>query len=310
IRVNGLTLHYESRGDPAAPPILLIMGLGVQMILWPEALIDGLVARGFRVVRFDNRDVGFSTHLDELGMPNIPLAYVKFLMRLPLNAPYLIEHMAEDTAHLIDALGLGRPHVVGASMGGMIGQNLAAQFPGKVATLTSIMSTTGRRSLPKPQWRALRAILSPPGNDVESATQRMMAVLTTIGSRTHPTDRAVLREFCERHVRRSYNPAGGARQLMAIAASDDRSELVRTIRAPTLVLHGDEDPLVPLEAGRDTAQRINEGGGSATLKVIRGMGHDFPAPLIPGIVEDIALFCRAHPPPPTEAATPGDKIGP
>ena len=294
---NGLNLHYESHGNPSDPPILMIMGLGVQMILWPDALIDMLVQRGFRVVRFDNRDIGLSSHLDHLGVPNIPLQVIKFMMHLPLKAPYLIDDMARDTAALIDGLELHRPHVVGASMGGMIAQSLAAQFPEKLASLTSIMSTTGRRSLPQPTWKARRAILEPPAKagDTEGAIQRMMRVLTAIGSRTYPADSVHLREICERHILRSNYPAGAARQLLAIAASDDRTRVVRQIRAPTLVMHGNEDPLVRLACGLETAHVIREAGGQAHVTVLEGMGHDFPVPLLPKVAEEIVAHCCANP---------------
>ncbi len=295
IEANGLSLHYESRGNENDPAILLIMGLSVQMILWPDAFIDQLVGAGFRVVRFDNRDVGLSTHLDHFGVPSIPLETVKFMMRLPLKAPYLLDDMANDTAALIDALGLKRPHVVGASMGGMIAQTLASKFPDKIASLTSIMSTTGRRSLPRPAWSAFRAILEPPSKrgDTEGAIQRMMRVLATIGSRTYPASPTHLREICERHVLRSNHPAGGARQMLAIAASDDRTRAVRKIKVPTLVLHGDEDPLVHVACGIETANVIREGGGNARLSIINGMGHDFPLPLLPKVAEEIIAHCRA-----------------
>ena len=297
IQANGLTFHYESRGNEGAPVILLIMGLGVQMILWPEPLIDLLVQHGFRVVRFDNRDVGLSSRLDHLPVPNVPLQALKFMMGLPVKAPYRIEQMAGDTAALIDALGLARPHVVGASMGGMIGQNLAAHFPEKVASLVSIMSTTGRRSLPSPGWDARRAILQPPARhgDTEGAIHRMMRVFRAIGSRTYPPDPARMREVCESHILRAHYPAGAARQLLAIAASGDRTAVIRRIRAPTLVIHGDEDPLVPLACGLDTAKAIRDGGGQATVSVIKGMGHDFPLPLLSQVAGEIVAHCRANP---------------
>jgi len=292
--VDGVSLHYQSLGREDDPPIVLVMGLAMQMIAWPDALCEMLVVRGFRVVRFDNRDIGLSTHLDHLGVPSIALAYLKFLARLPLRAPYLIDDMARDTAGLIDALGLARAHVVGASMGGMIAQNLAARYPGKVASLTSIMSTTGRRSLPQPGWKTRRAILRPPARpgDVEGAVTRMMDILRVIGSRTYPADATSLRELCERHVRRSNHPAGAARQLLAIAASGDRTAVVRTIKAPALIVHGAEDPLVLPACGEDTVRAIRDGGGTARLALIAGMGHDFPLPLIARVADEIAAHCR------------------
>ena len=246
------------------------------------------------MVRFDNRDVGLSTHLSHLGTPNIPVEFIRHKMGLPVRAHYTIDTMAEDTAALIDALGLKNPHVVGASMGGMIGQNLAANFPQHVASLTSIMSTTGSTHLPPPEWRAMKALLSPAGRDVPSAITRMERVLSTIGSLTHPAPRDHLRAVCERHVLRAHDPAGGARQLCATAASGDRTRTVSRISAPALVLHGDEDPLVPLAAGHDTARAIKSGGGRAEVSVVRGMGHDFPIPLIPQIAGDIGAFCSRH----------------
>jgi pimeloyl-ACP methyl ester carboxylesterase len=294
IPANGIALEHESFGNPADPAVVLVMGLGMQMIMWPDALCEMLVAKGFRVVRFDNRDVGLSTHLDHLGAPNVTIATIKYLLRLPLRAPYLIEDMARDTGAFLDAMGIKRAHVVGASMGGMIAQNLAASAPEKVASLTSIMSTTGKRSLPQPTARARRALLTPPAKrgDVEGATQRLMNVLRAIGSRTHPAEEGYLRRLCERHVRRSYDPAGVVRQLVAIAASGDRTAAVRRIKAPTLVIHGDEDPLVRPPCGEETARVIREGGGEARVEMIRGMGHDLPVPLLPELAERIAAHCR------------------
>ena len=294
IDANGLSLHYESLGNESDPPILLIMGLAAQMILWPDELCQALVSKGFRVIRFDNRDVGLSTHLDHLGVPNVLIQYAKFVLRLPLRAPYLIDDMAADTAALIDALGLKRPHVVGASMGGMIAQNLAANYPHKLASLTSIMSTTGRRSLPKPTWKTMRAIMQPAAKrgDTEGAIDRMVKVFDVISSKTYPPDPASMREICTRHIMRSNNPPGGTRQLLAIAASDDRTYTVRKIKAPTLVIHGEEDKLVSPVCGMETAREIVYGGGKAKVSIIKGMAHDFPEPLIPQIADEIIAHCR------------------
>lgn len=295
IAANGISLHYESLGNENDPPILLIMGLAVQMILWPDAFCQLLVDKGFRVIRFDNRDVGLSTHLDHLGVPNIALEYVKFMMRLPMKSAYLIDDMAADTAALIDALELKRPHVVGASMGGMIAQNLAANYPEKVSSLTSIMSTTGRRSLPKPTWKTMRAIMQPPAkkDDTQGAIDRMIRVFNVISSKTYPPDPVHMRDMCARHIARANYPPGGARQLMAIAASDDRTYTVRKIKAPTLVLHGDEDQLVSPVCGMETAREIVYGGGKAKISIVKGMGHDLPVPLLPQIAEEIAAHCKA-----------------
>ena len=295
IAANGISLHYESLGNESDPPLLLIMGLAAQMILWPDAFCQLLVDKGFRVIRFDNRDIGLSTHLDHLGIPNVSVEYVKFMMRLPLKAPYLIDDMAADTAALIDALGLKRTHVVGASMGGMIAQNLAANYPEKVASLTSIMSTTGRRSLPKPTWKTMRAIMQPAAKhgDTEGAIDRMVRVFDVISSKTYPPDPVTMRDVCTRHITRANYPPGGTRQLIAIAASDDRTYTVRRIKAPTLVLHGDEDYLVSPVCGMETAREIVYGGGKAKISIVKGMGHDMPAPLLPQIADEIAAHCKA-----------------
>ena len=297
LQANGITLEYESLGNPGDPAIVLVMGLGVQMILWPDAFCEMLAAKGFRVIRFDNRDVGLSSSLDHLGTPRIALAYLRYMLHLPLKAPYLIDDMARDTAALVEALGLGRAHLVGASMGGMIVQNAAASFPARVASVTSIMSTTGNRKLPPPTSRAMRALMQAPAKpgDVKAAARRLVNVLTAIGSQTYPADPADLLAFCERHAGRAHNPAGQARQFIAIAASGDRSDTIRRIKAPTLVIHGDEDALLLPACGVETARLIRDAGGDATLEVIHGMGHDLPVPLLPRITDLIANHCRAHP---------------
>ena len=289
IQTNNITLEYEILGPDNGTPLLLIMGLGMQMIGWPEGFCAKLVNAGFRVIRFDNRDVGLSTKLDHLGAPNVPLEFIKFMMRLPLKSPYLIDDMARDAAGLLDQLGLERVHVVGASMGGMIAQNLAAHFPEKVLSLTSIMSTTGRRSLPGPTSKARRALLTPPAKrgDIDGAIARMKSVFRSIGSPGFHESEAALDDLCGRHVRRSYHPPGSARQLIAIAASGDRTKAVRRITAPTLVIHGKDDPLVPFAAGVDTAREIRR----AKLCVIDGMGHDLPTGLHQRLVDEIAGHC-------------------
>ena len=297
IAANGISLHYESIGNPADPPMLLIMGLGVQMILWPDAFCAQLASHGFHVIRFDNRDVGLSTHLAHLGVPNIPLEFMKFMLHLPVAAKYSLVDMADDTAGLLAALDIPKAHVVGTSMGGMIGQNFAVRHPDKIATLTSIMSTTGRRSLPKADWSVTKALLSRPADpsDTEAAIARMVNLLRSIGSRTHPANPDYLREICTRHVLRSSDPAGGARQMAAIAAAADRTPIVRMIKAPTLVLHGDEDPLISVAAGIETARCIREGGGDARVAIVAGMGHDMPVVLWPQLIGEIVAHAKAHP---------------
>ncbi len=289
VHANGLQFEYETFGDRAHTPLLMIMGLGMQMVAWPDGLCHKLAAQGFYVVRFDNRDIGLSTPFDHLGVPNIPWQFVKYEMRLPIQAPYLIDDMADDAAGVLDALKLAPAHVVGASMGGMIGQSLSARYPDKVRTLTSIMSTTGRRSLPKPTFAARSAMLTPPAKrgDIEGGIQRMVKLFRTIGGRIKDTD-ADLRALCERHVRRSSRPAGMARQLLAVAASGNRSATVQRITVPTLVIHGSDDPLLPPAHGEDTARLVK----GSRLVMIEGMGHDLPIPLHDRLADEIGAHCR------------------
>jgi len=287
---NGITLEYETWGDPAAPPILLIMGLGMQLTSWPDALREGLVAHGFRVIAFDNRDCGHSTRIRMRRAPNLMLQIARAWARLPVRAPYTLDDMAADTVGLLDALGVARAHIVGVSMGGMIAQVVAARHPERVASLTSIMSSTGNRRVSKSTPAARRALLARPDDpdDPESVTRRLIEFFGVIGSPGYPTDHGELRQRIERSVRRSYYPAGTAHQLLAIMASGDRRWLLPKIAAPTLVIHGAADPLVPVAAGRDTAHHIK----GAQLKVIEGMGHDLPLALQPVLVEAIAAHCR------------------
>jgi proline iminopeptidase len=297
VQANGLTLDYDVFGDPAAPPILLVMGLGLPGIAWPDAFIDGLVERGFRVIRFDNRDCGHSSKLGGSPMPNLPAAIAKALLRLPVRAPYNLDDMAADTAGLLDALGVEKAHVVGVSMGGMIAQMLAARFPARVASLTSIMSSSGnpspRVSLGK--RRAIRAIISRPADpsSIDSVVNHLVGVFGVIGSPGFPTPLEHLKQNLERIARRGLFPLGTARQLLGILASGDRRPAIRRIMAPTLVIHGADDPLVPVAAGIDTAANIP----GAKLEVIAGMGHDFAPALQPRLAEMIAAHCRAAMPP-------------
>jgi proline iminopeptidase len=287
---NGITIEYESLGDPSAPPILLIMGLGMQLVAWPDAFCQGLVERGFRVIRFDNRDCGLSSKIHVRRQPNLIAALAAAWLRLPVRAPYTLDAMAADAVGLLDALGVPRAHIVGLSMGGMIAQLVAATHPERVLSLTSIMSSSGRRKVSQPRRDAKRAILSKPPDpdDHDGVVEHLVGVFGVIGSPGFPTDREDLREQLSRNVRRGYHPAGVTRQLVAIIASGDRRKLLRKVTAPTLVIHGAEDPLVPVEAGRDTARHI----AGAKLMVIEGMGHDLPLALVPILVEAIAVHCH------------------
>ncbi len=304
IETGQVRLEYETFGNPLNPPLLLIMGLGMQMIAWPQPLCDALVEKGFYVIRFDNRDVGLSTHFHDAINQNLMWGALKFMMGLPLKSAYSLNDMADDARQLLRALGIARAHVVGASMGGMIAQQLAARTPEAVLSLVSIMSTTGRRSLPGPSAAARRALMTKPAKhgDVEGAVARMLGVLAAIGSPTRDAvgaplhgateadlaaEATVRRQFALAHTQRDYYPSGSARQIFAIAAAGDRRADIARIAAPTLVIHGAADPLVPVAAGRDTAATIP----NAKLQIVEGMGHDMPSRLYPLLVESIAGHC-------------------
>jgi pimeloyl-ACP methyl ester carboxylesterase len=288
---NGLEFAYDERGPSSAPVILLIMGLGTQMIAWPEHFCDQLAAAGFRVVRFDNRDIGLSTKIEDA--PRIRLAGVLFKAFLGrrVRSPYSLEEMAADAAGLLDALDIKTAHIVGASMGGMIAQIIAARYPERVRSLVSIMSSSGDPKLPraKPKVNAVMFGRRPKPTDRERLIRHGVKFYRTIGSPGYPTPARVLRQKVEAAVDRSYYPAGTLRQFAAIIANGSRVELLKTITAPTLVIHGSDDPLVPVEAGRDTAAHVPD----AELEIIPGMGHDFPAEVTPMLAKSIVRHCRA-----------------
>jgi pimeloyl-ACP methyl ester carboxylesterase len=285
-----LHLEYESLGDPSHPAIVLIMGLGMQLLGWPDNFCQALVARGFRVIRFDNRDCGLSSRTPGKKHPKLLLAMAAAALGLRVRTPYTLDDMAADTVGLMDRLGIAQAHIVGASMGGMIAQVLAAKFPRRVLSLTSIMSTSGNRKLSRPSKAAGKALLARPADpkDPEVVIEHLVNTFGVIGSPGYPTTREAMRSRIGRSVRRAYDPAGVARQLVAVIAAGDRRKLLRTITAPTLVIHGAADPLVPLAAGRDTAQHIP----GAALLVIDGMGHDFPEALLPRLAGAIADHCE------------------
>ncbi len=303
ILANGITLEYESLGDPGAPAVLLVMGLGMQLVAWPDAFCDGLVRKGFRVIRFDNRDCGLSQKLDELGTPRVPGMILRALLGFPVRAPYDLSAMAADTVGLLDALGVPQAHVVGASMGGMIGQLVAALYPERVLSLTSIMSTTGARHLPQPSARIRRELLRRPQEPL--TTETLLAhyehLFGVIGSPGYPQDPEEFRARIRRAVERGYHPAGFLRQLAAILANGDRSPLLGRITCPTLVVHGKADPLVPYQGGVDTAYKIRD----ARLVLLDGFGHDFPPALFERFADMIAkhaLEAAPPSPPPRDAA--------
>jgi pimeloyl-ACP methyl ester carboxylesterase len=291
VKANGINIEVEDAAaagsQPGAPVVLLIMGLGMQLVAWPAAFIQSLVDQGFRVVRFDNRDIGLSQHLDHLPVPNVAWQSLKFRLGLPVKAPYTLRDMAADALGVLDALGIAQAHVVGVSMGGMIGQRMALAAPQRVLSLCSVMSSSGARHLPGPKPHALRALLRrPKGADEQALVDHYTRLFRVIGSPGFPMDEGVLRERVLVSTRRSFHPAGMLRQMTAIAADSRRARELGKIQVPTLVLHGKDDPLVPFACGADTARRI----GDAQLVGIHGMGHD----LAPGVVAHLLEALVPH----------------
>lgn len=280
VQANGLRIEVDVQGPEDGVPLLMIMGLGMQLIAWPEPLVQMLVQRGQRVIRIDNRDAGLSQGFDHLGMPRIAWAALRYALRLSVNSAYTIADMARDSLGVLDALGIARAHIVGASMGGMIAQHIAAEHPQRVCALTLIMTTSGARRLPKPSAKARAVLMDRRGldaKDIEAIVDRLERVFTVIGSPAYRPQRDLFRERLRASVQRAYRPAGVARQLMAVAADGDRSSLLARIGAPTHIIHGARDPLVPVAAAHDLLSKIK----GSTLEVIDGMGHDLPHQLWP-----------------------------
>ncbi|MFT3800569.1 MAG: alpha/beta hydrolase [Burkholderiaceae bacterium] len=286
--VNGVSLCYDTFGDRKDSPLLLIMGLGAQMIAWDPDFCRQLAERGHFVVRFDNRDIGLSTKLASAGVPDIQALVMATLQGKPVTAPYTLDDMAADTAALIDALDLGPSHVVGASMGGMIAQQLAVRQPDKVRTLTSIMSSTGNPNLPPAKPEALAALMTPAPIELDAFLANYQKVWNVLRGSEFPEEAARDLERGREAFRRGLNPAGVARQMAAIFASGNRKAGLAAIKAPTLVIHGDIDPLVPVEGGIDTADAIP---GARLVRVPR-MGHALPVGVWPEVIGAIAEHTR------------------
>lgn len=281
ILANGIEIEIEDTASinpqdadlQARPTVLLIMGLGMQLVAWPAQFIQELVDAGYRVVRFDNRDIGLSTHLDFLGKPNLFWAGLKHKLGLVPRPLYTVGDMAADALGVLDALEIKKAHVVGVSMGGMIAQRVAIAAPERVSSLTSIMSTSGARGLPQPDRKVMRVLLSrPAGTSQDAVVDHYVKLFTAIGSPAHPTPEAEMRERILLGVQRSFHPVGTLRQMLAIVADITRAAQLSSVKAPTLVLHGKADPLVPYACGEDTARRIS----GSKLVGIDGMGHDLP----------------------------------
>jgi pimeloyl-ACP methyl ester carboxylesterase len=288
---NGMKIAYDMRGPAGAPAILLIMGLGTQMTAWSDPFCDALAAGGYQVVRFDNRDVGLSSKIEGGRPVNMKWAFTKAMLGLKVRGPYTLDDMAADGLGLMDKLGLKTAHVVGASMGGMIAQIIAAKHPDRTRSLVSIMSSSGDRRLPQSTPEARNALFAkrPDPSDREKIIAHMMNVYRVIGSPGYPVPEEVLRPRLEASIDRSYYPQGIGRQMLAILSDGSRVERLRTIKVPTLVIHGADDPLVPVAAGKHTAQAIP----GAKLEIVPGMGHDLPPGLVDRLSGLILDHCRA-----------------
>jgi len=283
-RTNGIEIVYDTFGDPSGPPLLLIMGLGCQMIDWHEEFCSQLAARGYWVIRFDNRDVGLSTKLDEADIPDIAALLAALGRGEAVRVPYLIRDMADDAVGLLDALEIESAHVVGLSMGGNIAHTMAIHYPERVSTLTSIMSSTSDPGLPPPTEEAWELLSDPAPTDRAEYIEYRLQHRQVLSGPKYPVDEALAREHAGRRFDRCLHPAGFARQLAAIIASGSRKEALKSVTAPTLVIHGDADPLVPVECGIDTANSVP----GAELLIIEGMGHDWPPSLWSQVIEAIA----------------------
>ena len=288
IKANGIEIEYDCFGNNEAEAVLLISGLGTQMIRWSETFCQLLAEQGYRVIRFDNRDAGLSTHFDSASMPDLAAIADAVSRGETPNVPYTLFDMANDAVGLLDALMIKRAHVVGRSMGGMIAQLLASEHADRVLSLVSIMSSTGNRDLPQASPAVMAAMTAPaphPLEDEQGYLAHCLGFSQAIAGRGYPCDASAQRDQALAEIKRAYNPSGFWRHIAAIAATGDIRSRLANISAPTLVLHGSDDPLVPSEAGKDTAANIKD----AELRIVEGMGHDFPPSLIvflAGVIAD------------------------
>ena len=291
---NGIEIEYEEFGDKDAPVMLLVMGLGMQLLAWPKPFCELLVAAGYRVIRFDNRDVGLSSKMAERRTPSMLRMLLSMLFGWKLkNPPYTLDDMAADSVGLLDALNIRQAHIVGVSMGGMIAQTLAARYPERVLSLTSIMSASGDRKSSSAEFRDLRKIFlrpQPPAKATrDQVVEHMVSTVEFIGSAEHLREMNEMRAMFSASFDRDYDPAGFMRQTCAIVAHGSRRELLKQIKAPTLVIHGKRDILVPPRGGLDTALHIR----GARIELIDDMGHDLPSALWPQLIGLVSQHCQA-----------------
>ncbi len=283
-RANGIDLYYEDEGPLAAPPLLLIMGLGAQRVYWPRPVVQGLLERGYRVISFDNRDIGLSTKIDRHDHDSLPAAYMKQALKQRIRAPYTLYDMADDTVGLMDALGIAAAHLVGVSMGGMIAQVTAGLHRDRVRSLTSLMSSTLHPRLPGPRLNILLHMgMRSRGTLLgrEQYVRQTVRIYRAIHGRGFPFDEQRVREMAGQAFDRCFHPPGFERQAVGIFATGCFEPLLRRVTAPALVVHGDQDPVVHMEGGRATARAIRD----SRLEIIRGMGHGMAEPLLPRILD-------------------------
>jgi pimeloyl-ACP methyl ester carboxylesterase len=279
VKANGIKIEYDTFGDASNPPLLLIMGLGAQMISWDDEFCQQIADRGYHVIRFDNRDVGLSTHFDDAPAPDLSAAMAGDAS----SASYTLSDMAADAAGLLDALKIRAAHIVGASMGGMIAQTFAIEHPAKTLSLCSIMSTTGDRNVGQATPDAMSALLGVPPQTAEEAADRAIVAANIIGGKGYPLDEQRARQRAIEAWNRAHDPLGFARQLVAIMASGDRTPNLKKVKTPTVVIHGRDDTLVTPSGGEATAAAVP----GAELVNVDGMGHDMPIPVWPQIVDAI-----------------------
>ena len=290
---DNIQIAYEVHGDESAPPVLLVMGLGMPLMAWPKSFIEGLVRQGLRVITFDNRDSGYSTKISEnVSKFKILMAISRTLARKHVSAPYSLEDMAADAEAVLDTLEVRRAHVLGVSMGGMIAQVMALNYPQRVASLISVMSASGNPSTGLGSFNAIRTLLKKPAHedDVESVARYFKAMFKVIGSPQGSYDEGLIRGVAKSVVQSGYQFSAASRQLLAILASGDRSKTLCRIIAPTLVIHGRSDPLLPFKAGEEVARNIP----NSRMLGIDGMGHDLPDRVIEQIVREVAKHCHRY----------------
>ena len=285
VTANGIQIEYETFGNPSGRPLLLVIGLGGQMIQWDDDLCKDLAESGHYVIRFDNRDVGLSTKFDEASVPNLFETFGKIMQGEKIKPPYTLDDMADDAVGLLDALGIRKAHICGMSMGGMIAQTIVIRHLSRVLSLISIYSTTGNPEVPQPKPEVIGMLIAPPPNEREANIEHMLGVFKTIAGPGFPLDEKWTRKIMAKSYDRCFYPQGMVRQLVAILTQVNRVPALASVKAPTLVVHGTSDPLVPVEGGKDTAKAIP----GAQLMLIEGMGHDLPhGGAWPRIVEAIA----------------------